>query len=287
MHEASYYEVLSGARVVCTLCPHRCVIGDGEAGRCGIRQNVGGRLMAAGYGKVVAKHCDPIEKKPLADFYPGHPILSVGSVGCNISCSFCQNWSLSRRVDVLNRVPVITPEALAAESLALPGNLGVAYTYNEPIINFEFIRDCARVVRANGQKNVLVTNGYVNQAPLLELIECMDAFSVDLKGSQPKFFEQMTHSKMDPYLDTLRTISASGKHLEVVYLVIPGANDHLGAFKHLMKEVSCWLPKETVWHINRYFPAYECRLPMTPIGLLKEIQTLALGYFERVYIGNV
>ncbi|MBF8259786.1 MAG: radical SAM protein, partial [Actinobacteria bacterium] len=175
--------VPDGDAVRCGLCPHRCRIAEGKAGICGVRENRGGTLFAATYGKVAAVAVDPIEKKPLFHFHPGARILSIGSVGCNFRCEFCQNYHL-----VLRQVPV---EPVRIEDLLLTArrenSVGIAYTYNEPFIQFEFVLECAKAFRAEGMKNVLVTNGYVNPEPLAELLPFVDAMNIDLKSMDPAF----------------------------------------------------------------------------------------------------
>lgn len=186
MHTASYWEK-RGAEVVCRLCPRKCRLQDGQAGRCGVRRNRGGVLIAEAYGRVSSLAMDPVEKKPLYHVKPGSEVLSVGSAGCNLRCAFCQNWTLSQAVPALSELP---PEDLIQEALAARA-AGVAYTYNEPVVNFEYVLDCARAARRNGLLNILVTNGYIEPAPRAELLPWLDALNIDLKAIRPEFYRRL------------------------------------------------------------------------------------------------
>lgn len=283
MKEAAYYKPLDSQAVECQLCPHHCRIPMGSRGRCGVRRNRDGSLIADSYGKVTAMALDPIEKKPLARFHPGAGILSLGSYGCNFRCGFCQNHEISMaKADYRE----ISPDQVSATSreLARKGNIGVAYTYNEPLISYEFVRDCAALIAAQGQKNVLVTNGYVCREPLMELLPLIHAMNIDLKSFTSAFYEEIG-GKLENVQNTIR-LAASYCHVEVTTLIIPGKNDDLQE----MRALSRWLAgidKGIPLHISRFFPAYKLRdIPATPVETICRLVEAARESLRYVYPGN-
>jgi pyruvate formate lyase activating enzyme len=269
-----------GDAVRCDLCPHRCRIADGKTGICGVRENRGGTLRAATYGKVAAVAVDPIEKKPLFHFHPGRPILSIGSVGCNFRCEFCQNWHLVLRKVPLEdaRVGDLVRAARAERSV------GIAYTYNEPLIQFEFVLDCARAVREAGMKNVLVTNGYVNPAPLAELLPYVDAMNIDLKSMDPVFYRKTCGGDLDAVLDTIRA-AAKATHVELTNLLYTGRNDSDDAVRKLIDFVAETDP-EIPLHFSRYFPQHRATAPPTAPERLLAAYRAAKERLPYVYVGN-
>ena len=182
MKEAWYYNVLNNNDILCGLCPHECRIKPGKSGICKVRKNTDGKLLSLVYGRPVAIHFDPIEKKPLYHFYPGTPILSIGTPGCNLKCFYCQNSEISQVEHTLFPGKVYAPSEIIHLAASNPDNTGIAYTYNEPVIFFEYLVDIASMAKDTGLKNVMVTNGFINRDPLQQLLECIDAFSVDLKA---------------------------------------------------------------------------------------------------------
>src|SRR5512143_3433263 len=244
------YWVPEGNAARCGLCPHRCRIAEGKAGICGVRENRGGTLFATTYGKVAAVAVDPVEKKPLFHFHPGANILSIGSVGCNFRCEFCQNYHM-----VLRRVPV---EPVRIEALLRTARreraVGYAYTYNEPFIQFEFVLECARAFREARMKNVLVTNGYVCPEPLAELLPFVDAMNIDLKSMDPAFYRNVCGGELDPVLATLRA-AAKATHVELTMLLYTGHNDSEEQVRKgidFMAETD----REIPLHLSRYFPQH-------------------------------
>ena len=291
MIEASFYEGLDNQTVSCQLCPHFCQIKPDQVGICKVRKNVAGKLYSMNYGVVSAVALDPIEKKPLYDFYPGSHIFSIGSVGCNLKCVFCQNWQIATACDeaVRNADKNIPPEAIldAALKLTPNGNIGVAYTYNEPTVWFEYMRDIAALVKENNQKNVMVSNGFINPDPLNVLLELIDAFNIDLKGYSNDFYKRMTKSELDPVLRTLETIARNGNHLEIAYLVIPGENDDPKKFREIIEWLKEHVGENATLHVNRYFPNYKLQTPPTSLESLHELADIAKSLLPRVHIGNV
>src|SRR6056297_2911312 len=221
MREALFYEEIGEADdVQCHLCPHHCIVKEGDAGLCKVRKNEGGVLYSLAYGKISSLANDPIEKKPLYHFHPGTKILSVGSWGCNFTCPWCQNWEIVTQKPPLQKV---TPDRLI--DIAIDREMVViAYTYNEPIVSFEFVLDTSRMSNADGIYNVMVTNGYIEEAPLKLLLQTIQAMNIDVKGFNPKFYKKRTTGDLETVKKNIKTISDEGLHLELTTLVIPGEN---------------------------------------------------------------
>ncbi len=280
--EAAYYSALEGGRVKCLLCPHRCLIASGKSGTCGARANEGGALVSLIYGEVTSIAMDPIEKKPLYHFYPGSDILSIGTRGCNLQCPYCQNWSISQDHGASSRKYGPAEVVKAARA---GGSVGIAYTYSEPIIWFEYVMDCAALARREGLKNVMVTNGYVNPEPLAELLEFVDAMNIDLKN-----FREETYRKVQKggLADVLRTIeSAHGKcHVELTTLIVTGINDDMKELSELTDWVAS-LDANIPWHVSRYHPSYRYDAPATDIDFMLEVCKMAKNKLSYVYCGNI
>lgn len=288
MKSARYYEELQRNTLKCNLCPHHCVIGDGKQGICRVRKNSGGELFLETYGVVSSVGFDPIEKKPLYHFYPGSIIFSIGSFGCNLKCKFCQNWQISQETSnsySLRRQN--TPESLVTTALENKSNIGIAFTYNEPTVWFEFMTDIAIISRKKGLKNVMVTNGFINPEPLAELTDLIDGFNVDLKAFTDDFYRQQTFSKLEPVKATLMKIRKSGRHLEITNLVVTGLNDNRKDFAEMIKWIAGELGRDTVLHLSRYFPVYKMSVGPTPVETLEEFYALANQSLDYVYLGNL
>ena len=286
--EALFYQKVNGLNVQCQLCPHNCIIKPGKAGQCRVRRNSEGTLLAENYGLLSAKHLDPIEKKPLYHFYPGREILSVGTVGCNLKCQFCQNCEISQTgVKDAPYLKFHSPEELIREALSIKGNIGIAYTYNEPIIWYEYLIDTAGLARDAGLKNIMVSNGFINKTPRKEIIKHIDAFNIDLKGFTEEFYKSQTFSSLKYVKETILDISSAGKHLEITNLVIPPLNDDAGIFEEMVKWIADETGKDTVLHLSRYFPHYKQNLPPTDVAKLEKLFGIAIKYLNYVFIGNV
>lgn len=292
-YEAKYYLKRNNNAVKCILCPQGCEIEDGQAGKCLVRINKGGKLYAASYGKFASICIDPIEKKPLFHFYPTYNILSIGGVGCNFSCKFCQNWELVEGV-----VPVrkISPEELARIAVeTIPQrNIGIAFTYNEPTIWFEFIIDTAKVLKsiAPDMKVVLVTNGYMSAKPFEELSEYVDAMNIDLKFAKEELYKEISDAHLTPVLTSIRRSFKSflkkGKpFIELTYLIIPGVNDREEDFERITDFVAS-ISDEIPLHISRFYPHFLMKdRPPTPIETIKKAYDIARRKLKYVYVGNV
>ena len=283
--ESAYYTKEEGGSVLCGLCPHRCRIPPSGRGWCRTRWNDHGQLKVLTYGLVTSAALDPIEKKPLAFFHPGSRILSLGSWGCNMCCAFCQNWEISQKEPESRKV---TPDQVLrlARALQAEGNIGVAWTYNEPSLSFEFIRDTAPLIKEAGMVNVMVSNGYIEEKPLEDFLPYIDAWNIDLKSWDPKFYRAICGAGRD---DVLRTIQMASKvsHVELTNLIIPGENDDLDQMEHMAAWIAS-VDKNMPLHITRFFPRYRMmdRGP-TPISTLVSLGRIARKHLTRVRIGNV
>jgi pyruvate formate lyase activating enzyme len=281
MKEALYYQQVEDKHTKCLLCPQGCVIGEGKLGVCRVRKNNGGVLYSLIYAEVTSIANDPIEKKPLYHFYPGSHILSLGTYGCNLSCGFCQNWQISQ---TSAPTQTLSPQA-AVELAGRYHSLGLAYTYNEPFIWYEYVLETAKLARAQGLKNVLVTNGEVNQEPLLELLPYIDAMNIDLKSINDSFYRQYCRGKLSPVLDTIR-LAHQRCHVEVTNLIIPGLNDAEEEITRLVNWLA-GLRSDIPLHFSRYFPHHQFNQPPTPTSTLLAARKLAQDKLKFVYIGNL
>ncbi|HBQ85860.1 MAG TPA: AmmeMemoRadiSam system radical SAM enzyme [Syntrophomonas sp.] len=281
---ASYFEPAPDQMVQCHLCPHQCSIKIGKTGLCGVRRNGDGVLYTLNYGEITSLALDPVEKKPLYHFHPGSMIVSAGTVGCNMFCSFCQNYSISR-----HRPPTtaVEPGELAgiAREAAGQGSIGVAFTYNEPSIWYEFIWDTVQKLKENGLNTVLVTNGYLQLKPLQNLLPYIDAMNIDVKAFNEGFYRRRCMADLNHVKETVE--NAVGRtHVEITNLVIPGENDDLaeiGALAGWLAGLSPLIPL----HISRYYPAYQMSTPPTPVATLEQAVLTAREHLQFVYAGNI
>jgi pyruvate formate lyase activating enzyme len=283
MKTALYWHAIISGRVQCDLCPHQCRLANGQWGLCKARQAMNGELKAAGYGHVSAAHLDPVEKKPLYHFHPGTMIFSIGGWGCNLGCEFCQNWGISQQSPLPG--PEYTPDTIAEQAVK-SGSIGVAYTYNEPLIGHEFVSDCAQRVRANGLSNVLVTNGFVLPGPADALLPWIDAVNLDIKSMEESFYKKSCHAALPPVLDFACQARAAGCHMEITNLVIPGMNDQDGLFEQLGSWMAAHLGRHTPLHLSAYHPDYKSKNPPTPLATLEHARELCARHLDYVYIGN-
>ncbi|WP_027718451.1 AmmeMemoRadiSam system radical SAM enzyme [Desulfovirgula thermocuniculi] len=285
MKEALFYEKGEGNSVFCRLCPRLCRIKEGGRGFCRARENRGGVLYAANYGRVSSAAMDPIEKKPLYHFHPGTEILSLGTFGCNLACGFCQNWQIAH-ADPPTRF--LAPEAVVAAAMEQIARgvpcVGIAYTYNEPFIWYEYVYDTARLAREKGLKNVLVTNGYVREEPLREILPYIDAMNIDVKGFTAAYYREVCRGSLEPVLRTVE-LAARACHVELTTLLVPGLNDSPEEIRSLAEWVAS-LDPEIPLHFSRYFPHYKFDLPPTPLSTLLRARELAGEKLKYVYVGN-
>lgn len=281
MIEAKYYEKLDKDKVRCKLCPVECIIAPDKLGRCLGRKNTDGKLHLLNYGEVVSIANDPMEKKPLYHFHPGKYILSIAPNGCNFLCPFCQNWEISQK-----KFPTqyISPEDMV--KLARRYNsIGIAYTYTEPLIWFDYLLDVCPLIKREGLVNVLVTNGMINEEPLKELLPLIDAMNIDLKSMRDGFYKKVVKGDLEAVKRTIRE-SKKACHIEVTNLIIPTLNDSKEEIDELIEFVAS-VGKDTPLHFSRYFPHYKFDIPPTPIQTLKDAYKRAKEKLYYVYLGNV
>jgi pyruvate formate lyase activating enzyme len=286
--EAQFYEKLPYKKTRCKLCPRECVIDDRERGYCGVRENRGGTYYSLVHSRVCAAHVDPMEKKPLFHFHPGTLAFSIATAGCNVNCKMCQNWEISQSRPEQVRNTYLPPKDLAG--MAVQNRCpSIAYTYNEPVIFYEFVRDAAEAAHAAGVKSVVITGGYIQREPLKKLCPSVDAIKVDLKGYSEKFYKEVVNGELKPVLDALVTIRKLGTWCEIVYLVVPTLNDTDAEFRGLAQWVKSNLGADVPVHFTRFYPQYLLKnLPPTPIETLERAK--AIGDAEGlhyVYVGNV
>ncbi|MCH4166080.1 MAG: AmmeMemoRadiSam system radical SAM enzyme [Megasphaera sp.] len=282
--EALYYTKQDNDTVMCQLCPHHCHLLPGVSGACRCRYNDHGLLTTLNYGQCTSAAMDPIEKKPLRRFHPGSLILSLGSWGCNLACSFCQNWEISQ---CHSSCHTITPQEAAALAIQEKehGNIGLAYTYNEPVVWYEFIRQTAPLIHEADLVNVMVTNGYIEEKPLQGLLPFIDAWNIDLKSFQEDYYRSICHGSLSPVMRTI-SLAAAVSHVEITTLIVPGKNDSIDD----MDREAAWLASlrpDIPLHITRYFPRYHMTTAATSVNTLYALADKAKQYLRYVYIGNI
>ncbi len=283
MKQALFWDTTDEGKIRCGLCPHGCQLAEGDVGRCHVRAVKNGELVAVGYGLIASAHVDPIEKKPLHHFYPGLDIFSIGSWGCNFACAFCQNWSLSQQGAMKGHV--YSPADVVSQAKA-SGGIGVAYTYNEPLVSYEFVYDCATLARASGLRNVLVTNGYVSALPAAQLLPLIDALNIDIKSMDDAFYTKQCRGHVRPVLDFAMQAVACGCHVEITNLVIPGLNDDDSLILSLAEWIATSLGVSTPLHLSAYYPQYKLSVPATSARQLEQAREHALKHLDYVYLGN-
>jgi pyruvate formate lyase activating enzyme len=281
--ETLYYKALDANCVQCLLCPHQCRIKEGGAGFCGVRASEGGKLVSRNYGRVASLALDPIEKKPLYHFHPGELILSAGTLGCNLSCLFCQNWSISKAVSAPTQP--MSSRKLVDEAKRL-NSFGIAYTYNEPFVWFEFVLETAKLAKKEGLKNVLVTNGFVSPEPLKEVLSFIDAANIDIKSIRDEFYQKTCSGRVGPVLETIKTM-VQACHVELTNLIIPTQNDSEEDLTDLVDWIQRHCGDAVPLHFSRYFPCYQMTLPPTPVETLHLAESIAKKKLKHVYLGNI
>jgi pyruvate formate lyase activating enzyme len=288
--EAMLYEKIGDKKVQCNLCAHQCKINDGKKGICLVRENKDGTLYTLVYGRIISQNVDPIEKKPLFNFYPGTTAYSIATVGCNFKCQFCQNWEISQMVrdEHLIMGNEASPE-LIVENAKRYGSKSIAYTYTEPTIFFEYAYDTAKLAHESDIKNVFVTNGYMTEEAIKKIEPYLDAANVDLKSFSDDFYRKLCGAKLQPVLDALKLMKKLGIWVEVTTLIIPTLNDSSEELREIAKFIFNELGEETPWHISRFYPAYKLRdKPPTPIETIHKAREIGLNEgLKYIYEGNV
>lgn len=288
LHEAQWYEQLADGAVRCTLCPNFCRLSDGQIGRCRARQNIGGQLYSLVYGKVAAVHVDPIEKKPFFHVLPGKRAFSLATTGCNLRCLFCQNWEIAQVFPWETATTPLSPEEVVAAALRSRAE-AIAFTYNEPTIFYEYMRDIAQLAQARGLKTLVVSCGYIEPEPLRQLLPHIDAYKVDFKAFNPDFYTHITGGDREPILRTMKIIRESGVWLEIVNLLVTDQNDSAEEVRALARWIKEHLGADVPLHFSRFHPMHKLsNLPPTPIERVIRAREIALEEgLKYVYTGNI
>ena len=280
MHEAMYAEEMENGEARCRLCPHHCVRKEGKLGLCGARMNHDGRFVSLNYGRVTSLGMDPVEKKPLRRFMPGTVTLSAGSFGCNLTCPYCQNHSIAHGSPESQYVPPQEMVRLAKKQDAP----SISFTYNEPLVGYEWVYDAARMAKEDGIKVVLVTNGYVESEPLVRLLPYVDAMNIDLKAFREDTYRKVCGGSLEPVRHTIQT-AAKTCHVEVTCLLVTGMHT-----EEELTEMFDWLAetdRDMPLHLSRYFPRHHYQEPPTDVEWMERMGTLAGEKLSYVYLGNV
>ena len=276
-------------KVRCFACSHKCLIGEGKTGICGVRKNIHGKLFLLVYGKVASMNTDPIEKKPLYHFLPRTMAFSIGTVGCNFKCEWCQNFDISQisKQEKIIFGRNITPKEIIEEAIKT-GCKSIAYTYNEPAIFAEFVKDCAVLAKKRGLKNILVTNGYFTRESFDFIKDYIDAVNIDLKSFDEKTYQRYCGAKLQPVLDNIRWFHDAGIHVEITTLVVPELNDSDKELESIAKFIAS-MDKRVPWHISRFFPMYKMKdREITPVETLKKAYQIGKkARLKFVHLGNI
>lgn len=278
-----FYEKLKD-KIHCYLCPHNCLIGKDGTGKCGVRKHEAGELYSLNYGEVTSISLDPIEKKPLLHFKPGTNILSVGSFGCNFTCDFCQNYSISQYKAPSRYLP---KEKLIEIALTTENNIGLAFTYNEPSIWYEYVYDCSKLLKETKKDSsvAIISNGYISEEPLKQLLPYVDAMNIDLKSYNDKYYKNICGGSLKPVLKTIE-LAAKHCHVEITTLLVTGENDNIEDIEEIAKFLSN-INQDIPLHLSRYFPRYKMDNPATDLGFMYKAQERAARYLNRVSLGNI
>lgn len=281
--KAMFFKKLKNNVVQCELCPHYCVLKEEETGKCKVRLNISGELYTINYGDIASIAIDPIEKKPLYNFFPNGRVLSLATYGCNFSCKFCQNYRISQHV-VDSKF--LSPEALLDLVVSTSENIGIAFTYNEPFIWYEYIYDVSKLLKefAPDKKVILVTNGFVNEEPLKKLLPYVDAMNIDLKSNRDVFYREICGGKLDPVKRTIEL--AKDIHIEITTLMVAGQVDEENDIREISEFVSS-INRNIPLHLSRYYPNYEYDEEATNLTKMLNAQNIAREYLDYVYLGNV
>ena len=274
-------------KIRCQLCPQNCLIVEEKVGFCGVRQNIKGKLYSLVYGKPCSVNVDPIEKKPLYHFFPGETTFSIGTVGCNLACKFCQNWEISRAKPNTFSIKKVEPKQVV-ELAKENGCKIISYTYTEPTVFYEYMLDIARIAKKEKIKNTIVSNGFINEEPLKKLIRYIDAANIDLKSFDDKFYKKYCFGKLEPVLNSLKILKKNNIWLEITNLVIPRLNDNFKKIEEMCKWISKELGKDVPIHFSAFYPHYKMNdVEPTSLATLEKAAKIARKYLNFVYIGNV
>ena len=290
MKEAILYKTMDNGKVQCVACNHRCIIAQDQRGICGVRENCRGKLYTLNYGKTIAAHVDPIEKKPLYHFMPGTKVYSYAAVGCNFRCTWCQNWEISQSPKPNNFIEgeEISPEEHVKRALDF-GCPSIAYTYSEPTVFVEYAFDTMRLAEKKGLKNIWVTNGFMSRETIDVLLPYLDAANVDFKGPNDGVYEKYCGGTAEPIMENIKYLYQMGVHQEITTLLVPGVNDKPEQVEKIARFIAMELSPDVPWHISRFFPAWKMLdTPITPIETLEMAKEIGgKAGLKHIHMGNV
>ena len=290
MKEAILYKTMDNGKVQCVACNHRCMIAQDQRGICGVRENCRGKLYTLNYGKTIAAHVDPIEKKPLYHFMPGTKDYSYAAVGCNFRCTWCQNWEISQSPKPNNFIEgeEISPEEHVKRALDF-GCPSIAYTYSEPTVFVEYAFDTMRLAEKKGLKNIWVTNGFMSRETIDVLLPYLDAANVDFKGPNDGVYEKYCGGTAEPIMENIKYLYQMGVHQEITTLLVPGVNDKPEQVEKIARFIAMELSPDVPWHISRFFPAWKMLdTPITPIKTLEMAKEIGgKAGLKHIHMGNV
>ncbi|MCP4606611.1 MAG: AmmeMemoRadiSam system radical SAM enzyme [Proteobacteria bacterium] len=287
-HRALHWEDAKNKRIRCLLCPRECVVADRERGTCGVRENLDGVYYTLVHSNPCSLNNDPIEKKPLFHFRPGTKAFSIATAGCNIECRFCQNWQISQFRPEQVQSREASPEQVVYHARRL-GSRSIAFTYSEPVIFYEYMRDICLAAEGTGIGRVMISNGYITEKPLKDLLPHMDAIKIDFKAFSESFYRDVCSAHLRPVLDTLVRIREAGVWLEMVMLVVPTLNDDVSELKAMCRWIMQKLGPDVPIHFTRFHPMYKIKnLPPTPVRTLEKARKIAVDAgLHFAYAGNV
>ncbi len=282
---ALFYKEMDDNNVKCILCPNNCLIKQNHIGSCRVRKNIDGKLVSLVYGKPCSVNVDPIEKKPLFHLIPGSKSFSIGTIGCNLHCDHCQNWEISQSDEVFGSI--LEPKEVVIEAVD-KGCKSISYTYTEPIIFYEYVLDIAKLAHRKGLKNIMVTNGYINQEPLKKLYRYIDGANVDFKSFDPKFYTKYCGGRLEPVLDSIKMMHKMGVWVELTNLIIPKLNDDPMLISKMVDWIVDNLSSNVPLHLSRFFPNYKMdSIPQTSVKTMMKACEIAREKLNYVYIGNM
>jgi len=286
--EAQFYYKKEENIVLCELCPNYCLILPGKLGRCNVRENKEGTLYSLSYGNLISFTQDPIEKKPFYHIIPGTQSLSIATFGCNLHCSFCQNWQISQKGESKDETQFVSPADVIKKAKQTKSK-SISYTYTEPTIFYEYVLDVARLAKKAGIKNLLVTNGYINPKPLKKIYKYIDGANIDLKFFNPDSYKKYCGGDLEPVLETIRLLKKRGVWIEITHLLIPGLNDDLQELKQMCNWIVRQVGDDTPIHFSRFFPRYKLTdiAPTDPKKLEEAYHIAKNAGLKHVYIGNI
>lgn len=288
LKEASFYTQLGNDKVQCDLCPNRCILAPKQRGLCKVRENIKGKLYSLVYGKPVTIHVDPMEKKPMFHFLPGAKVYSLATAGCNLECKYCQNWDIAQRMPEDLASVAKTPEEVVEEAIK-SGSEAIAFTYNEPTVWYEYMLDIAKLAKEKGLKTVVISSGFINQEPLKQLLPYIDAYKVDFKSINSQTYIELIRGRIEPVMETIKTIHKSKTWLELVHLLVPGYTDDPEEIKQLCEWIMTEVGPDVPVHFSRFQPMFKLLdLSPTPEKTVKLAREICLeAGLNYVYTGNI